>query len=68
MKIGRETCLKQMAAQLGRHVNYLYAMRSLGFSGNSVSAARKWIQAQGFVIRRGQPHLKYDTKKEATPR
>ena len=57
-----------MAAQLGRHVNYLYAMRSLGFSGNSVSAARKWIQAQGFVIRRGQPHLKYDTKKEATPR
>lgn len=49
---------KQIAAALGRHVNYVYAMRSLGFDGKSLSAARAWVRRRGFVMRRGKPMVK----------
>jgi hypothetical protein len=53
-----ELCVKQLASELGRHVNYVYAMKSKGFDGKSVPAALAWARRNGFVIVRGKPRLK----------
>jgi len=51
-------CVKALASELGRHVNYVYAMTARGFEGKSVAEAREWIETHGFVIVRGRPKLK----------
>jgi hypothetical protein len=53
-----QLCVKQLASDLGRHVNYVYAMKSKGFDGKSVPAAMEWVKRNGFVIVRGKPILK----------
>ena len=53
-----QMCVKQLASDLGRHVNYVYAMRSMGFDGKSVPTAVEWVRRNGFVIVRGKPVLK----------
>jgi len=60
-----QLCVKQLASDLGRHVNYVYAMKSKGFDGKSVPAALEWVKRNGFVIVRGKPCLKgNDGKKD----
>lgn len=56
-------CVKALASDLGRHVNYVYAMTARGFEGKSVAEARAWIEAHGFVIVRGRPKTKAETLK-----
>lgn len=51
-------CVKALASDLGRHVNYVYAMTARGFEGKSVAEAREWIETHGFVIVRGRPKVK----------
>jgi hypothetical protein len=51
-------CVKALASDLGRHVNYVYAMTARGFAGKSVAEAKEWIETHGFVIVRGVPKLK----------
>lgn len=51
-------CVKALAGELGRHVNYVYAMTARGFEGKSVAEAQAWIEAHGFSIVRGKPKLK----------
>lgn len=53
-----QICVKQLASDLGRHVNYVYAMKSKGFEGDTVAAALEWIKRNGFVIRRGKPECR----------
>jgi len=53
-----EICVKQLACDLGRHVNYVYAMKSKGFDGKSVPAALEWVRNNGFVIVRGKAQLR----------
>lgn len=57
-------CVKALASDLGRHVNYVYAMTARGFEGKSVAEAREWIAAHGFVIVRGRPKTKSETLKD----
>lgn len=56
-------CVKALASDLGRHVNYVYAMTARGFEGKSVAEARAWIAAHGFVIVRGKPKTKAEIGK-----
>lgn len=51
-------CVKALASDLGRHVNYVYGMTARGFEGKSVAEARAWIEAHGFVIVRGKAKTK----------
>lgn len=51
-------CVKALARDLGRHVNYVYAMTARGFKGKSVAEARAWIEVHGFSIVRGRPKVR----------
>jgi hypothetical protein len=62
MKAHYQICVKQLASDLGRHVNYVYAMRSHGFDGKSVPAALEWVRRNGFVVVRGRARLKTTVK------
>lgn len=56
-------CVKALASDLGRHVNYVYAMTARGFKGKSVAEAREWIEAHGFGMVRGKPKFKVENRK-----
>lgn len=54
----QSTHVKELASELGRHVNYVYAMRGCGFKGGNLDEAIEWIAVTGFVIVKGKPVMK----------
>ena len=63
VQLAPQVCVKALASDLGRHVNYVYAMTARGFKGKSVAEARQWIEAHGFGMVRGKPKLKEEIRK-----
>lgn len=56
-----ELRVKELAAQMGKHRNYVHAMKAHGFNGNSMEEALKWVREKHFVIVRGKAKVKLKT-------
>ena len=54
--------VKELAAQMGKHRNYVHAMKAHGFAGNSMEEALKWVQQNHFVIVRGKARVAMTTE------